>query len=468
MNENPEGTPNPLNPNPGATPMGTEPVAPAPEPMPKVQSVTPQPAQQSPQPAPSAQPVASEPQAEPIVAAPTTEVTMDSAPAKPKKTGLIIAIVLFVVAIIAGVAATIIVLNPFGSKKDAVPAAISKLFSGDAPSNVSMNGKITLVPNNETIPVTSLVVDFKAGVKNSSFENYVNATVTATFTDENEFTFNADEVRTAGGDLYLRLSNIAEVLSNLRDLATEQNCLNDETGESNCVEEIDYEATDCVEGEGCEEIDAIMLQPDESVFDFLEAFEAVDNEWVRVPGSSFSFLTDIADVGGPTQCLVEAAGKMSEYGKDFTDLYKNNPFITYSTDNLKIAQKNSQLYLLGFDADKMAGFINGMSNYGFMNEMLACMGDVAVNEEVTPSNLQEIISSLPTIYVEIDDNDNFTRVYLTVDSSDGTMGVTADISLAYPASISVEEPEVYIDINDVLSQSLTMFYNQDDVNFITE
>ena len=39
MNENPEGTPNPLNPNPGAAPMGTEPVAPAPEPMPKEQPV---------------------------------------------------------------------------------------------------------------------------------------------------------------------------------------------------------------------------------------------------------------------------------------------------------------------------------------------------------------------------------------------------------------------------------------------
>lgn len=429
MNENPEGTPNPLNPNPGVAPVQPTPAAPDPQPMPAEQPVVSEPV------IAPAQPVAPEPtqMKQPVATEPAAPAPVST---RPKKTGLIVATVLFFVAIIAGITAAIVILNPFGNKVDAVPAAIAKLFSNEAPSNVSLSGKISLVSNDEDSPISMLAIDFKAGVKSATLENYTNATVMATFNDDSEFTFNADEIMTSDGDLYLRLSNIAEALG-------------------------DYQAT-------TRQAEVIMPQPGETVLDFIGVFEVIDDEWIRIPGSQFSSLTDVADVEGPTQCLIDAAGKLGEYGSDFVTLYKNNPFITYSTDNLKITQKTNQLYLLGFDAEKLTGFINGMSNLGFMNELLACMDETAVNQHVTVSQVQSIIDLLPTIYTEIDDDNNFTRVYLKVAAPEGESEATADISLSYPSNISIEEPEVYIDINDVLSQLLTMFYNQDDIDFVTE
>lgn len=451
MNENPEGTPNPLNPNPEAAPVAPEPVAPV--------------AEQA-----MAEPTVGEQTAslaEPV-AQPTQPVQPDNKPVavgKPKKTGLIIAIVLFILAIATGVTAALIVLNPFGGNKDAVPAAMAKLMSGDAPKLVAMEGNIKLTSSNEESPVSALAIKFQTGLNGNTKDNYATAIVTATFKDSSELTFNADEIGTANGDLYLKLSNIAEALNNYEPATVQVTDCEDGEETEKCIDYVEIECDE--EDEDCDEedIDVIMPEPADSILDFIGVFEVIDDEWVRIPSSDFSNVTDLVSVDMPTQCLIDAAGNLQEYGSNFATMYSENPFINYTTDDLKIAQKKDTLYQLKFDADKLAGFINSMNNSGFMNEMLACMGGQATNEEVSASDLQGILAVLPEIYVEIDNDNNFTRVYLALTSEDGQTSVTADLSLSYPANITIQEPEVYIEMNEVLSRLFTMFYGEDVYDF---
>lgn len=553
MNENPEGTPNPLNPVQGTAPVGQEPApeaqpaGPAPEQPVEAPAVSPEPVVEQPipaeQPLPAETPVeqpaepassegfeafesvaseqvteakpavgpavrprptgpvdvikpaarTSQPMPEPLAkeAAPeplsvetvseqiaVEELGPESMMAKPQKksnkTGLLIAIILLVVAIATGVAAAIILLNPF-AKADAVPAAISKLMSGEVPKYIALDGTVNVTSNDATSLFTSMTVNFNSGIDSTNSASYANAKVMTTLTGGGEFDFDANEIHTAGGDLYLKLSNIYKelgdyygpgpVLNEPRQLVGETNCVDGEDA-TNCVTtmEIDCvgggDGTDCISTELVTPQQATGIGTTESLFDYLGVFDVIDDEWIHIPDSQFSNVTDLTAIEMPTQCLIDAASKLGQFGSDFANKYKQNPFINYSTDNLGIVKRANPLYRLTFDTDKLAKFINSMSNSGFMNELLACTGGQAVNTDINSSALSGIISALPAIYVEIDDNNNFTRVYLSITTPDGLTTATADIALSYPSSLNINEPSVYVDFNQVLSEMLTEFYGQ--------
>ena len=305
--------------------------------------------------------------------------------------------------------AAILILRPFGNK-DAVPTAISKLFSDGAPKYVQMAGSITTYDNNNK-DSASLMVDFSSNINNITSENSVSAQINAALPAGESLSFTADEIHAASGNLYLKLNGVAEIVKKYN-----------------------------VPG--------------------IEVFDVVDNEWIQVPNSDFSNLKDIMPDNTIVSCLTGAAENLSKYGSSFAELYQKNPFIEYSTDNINIQKKNDTLYRLSFNADKLTAFINSMDNPGFANELLACTKSIATNDKVTISDLDTAIKSLPTIYAEINNNYDFTRVYMLASSNDGMSGAVADISFTYPSTLAeIKEPDLYIELGNFLNQLLSSFYN---------
>lgn len=485
MNNNPEGTPNPLNPGstPSMTPLDAnpsepvqpinpvQPVRPA-EPVRPVESVRPaEPIRPIARPAEPTKPVdqvqldksiqPTEPTQMNLATEPThSDPSFDSSvkpEKKPKKRslGLIIAIlVCLLVAVGCGVAAILLTLNAKNS--DPVTSAIDKLMHG-APKMVSMDGDINITSTDSSMPYSSLLLKFQANIDDTTNKNYVSATITAALTDGNDFTFSVNEMKASDGNLYLKLSGIGKALNDYGSLiGAGTNCIDGVIG-TNCGTQ--EQTLVCNDGEDCSKVEAIVPTPFSSVLDFIGVFEVIDDEWIKIPDSSFSSLKNIIPIDNPEQCLISAAGNLGKYGSDFARIYGDSPFVTYSTEVSKVTQKKDSLYKISFNNEKLASFINSMGNSGFMNEMLACMGGNAINREVTASDLSEITAVLPEIYTEIDENSNFTRVYLDFSDPSGVNNITADFSFTYPAKITIEEPEEYIDINEVLSPLLTMFYN---------
>lgn len=458
MNNNPEGTPNPLNPNPApvgpaATP-GVTPVAPQPTAQPAPQPVMPSATAPQPvAPAPAApEPVASQP----VVPAPTASNSIEAAlaeeqtvptqpaeePAKKKNGGLIGIIIVFVVALIGCAAAAIVMLNPFGSgtpaEDDRVPKALAALFAEGAPTNVGMDGNVTLYTYDEESPVVSLEIDFSSKTNVASNAGTAEATITANFSNDTYLKFDADEIHTEKGDLYLKLSGIPEAITSYKKQVTEVDCASDDV-------------TDCA-------TNAAMIDQYVTTLQSLGVIDVIDNEWILIPSSNFSNVEDLTQLNTSTQCLIDAVGTIGEYTDDLTAAYNANQFITYSTQDLKITKKQDNLYRLGINSDAFANFINAMATSGFVNELNACMGTVATNSSVDANDLNDIVEALPTIYVEVNEDLQFTRVYLKASTEDGSMDAVADISLSYPTEFTLTEPSQYIDINTVLSKVLSFVY----------
>ena len=422
-----------MNDNPGGAPEPTEKPAPTgPEPTEKpAPTTTPEPAKQ-----PSIEELAASMRAEREAAAQGERKIVEFAPAesaqapedlapenspvpeeiipkKKHKVGAIVAVVIILLATVAAVVA-LLVLKPFQTESK-MDAAMSDLVENGAPKMLSLTGTVTVEPKVES-EVAKLVVDFDSGLNNRNGENFTKATVIAIFEDEREFKFNAEEIHTKDGDLYLRLSRVADQI-------------------------VEYSEPDLLES---------------PLMESIGVFEAIDNEWVMIPGSDFSNTTDIYGLDSPVVCFVNAAGKLGEFTDSFTADYNANPFLVYSEGNIPIAQKNDTLYRIGFDNAKLTSFINDMDNKGFINSLLACTEETAISDDSTVAEIEELVSHFPEIYVEVNDNNKFTRLYLDLDLEEAS--VVADVAIGYPTSVTIDEPELYITLSNVLERLLTEFY----------
>lgn len=457
MNENPVGTPNPLNPVPQPA---------APQPAPGMQPVT-QPGMQPETSAPT-MPVAEQTVTQPMPAMSGQSTTMEQWQSTPQaaeqmpqpepelvardsvveskkkgRAGIIIGTILGLVAV-GCIVAVVLVFTVF-KPADAVPAAMSKLMSGDIPSNVVLNGRVTVIPdiplaasdtsaygtglseitaqateslpvgmeslpatieiNGTTMPISaesalpqSIEIDFNSEIITNSGSNYTTAEVTLISQEDKVEKYNVSEVKVADGDVFIRVEGLSGAYASLSD------------------------------------------------------------EWLRVPISS-KYLEESNMISGmvptnlPTQCLIDAAGKLGEYGNDFKAKYEANPFISYSTDNIPVAKKTNTIYRLTYDVNKLTAFINSMSNSGFANELNACMGTTATNTPMTVEGLSQIANYLPAMYAEIDSENKFTRIYLNQEYP--MIGsVSVDIDISYPKTLAIEEPDEYVELDKAV-ESIT-------------
>lgn len=392
MNENPEGTPNPLNPTPAAAP-------------------TPAPA---PAPAPTAVP-APEPEQPGSIVEPAKKKNG-------KKIGIIIGVIAGVLALGGGVAAALM-LTVF-KPADAVPLAIEKALSGNY-KYVALQGNISGTPTaDSSFGVSSLNINFDAQVDMVSRSNSLSATIAASAGNEQDVSFNVEEAQVAGGDMFIKLDGLSESLGEYSSL---------------------------IPG--------------------LNVVETIEGDWLRIGKDDFSSSEGMGILDNSSQCIANAMANASSYSNSLAENYKQNQFVTYSTNDIKLAKKNDTIYRLGFDSNKLASFLNSMNNSGLANELIACTGGSATNKDVTAADVEKLLSDFPTVYVEINGNNDITRAYF--DASD--KGFTADLTISYPSSVNVSEPSSYKDLSDYLSEILNSFYsgsnsfnfdfNEDDYDF---
>ena len=177
-------------------------------------------------------------------------------------------------------------------------------------------------------------------------------------------------------------------------------------------------------------------------------------------------------------CLTSALGALPRYSRDIAQAYAANKFITYSTDDLEISKKKDTLYKLGIDDEKLADFIDSISGIGFANELNACAGDMSDSDDLTSDVLTEFFDNFPTVYVEIDDEYNFTRVFFKgetegtttgdcqcvkapcdCDSNESSMSIRADFNLSYPNKLEIRDPENYMDVSEVITRAIPVTTN---------
>ncbi len=149
---------------------------------------------------------------------------------------------------------------------------------------------------------------------------------------------------------------------------------------------------------------------------------------------------------GETQCAVDLVNGFSNNGNTIVEYYNQNPFISSTTEGVSVSSKHDTLYKVNFDAEKLQGFANNLTNIASFKDFLDCVD--APDEAITLQEVKDLIADLPVMYAEVNSDNNFSRVYIDVtDEETGTAGVI-DLSISYPATIEVTEPADYIDLEE--------------------
>lgn len=502
MNENPGETPNPLNPNFG-TDAGA--VGATPGPAPGVN------------PGPTARPIrvtetATTEFTEPagtMTEGETLRATIESLdptgrpmeqvsepltpPKKKKKTGLIVGIIIAVFLLVGcGVAAALVLIN---NNTDAVSAAMNKIMSGGVPSNVAVDGTIDIRSNDPDSPLERVKIDLDSELMTNSMINTSTAIVTLSIANMPDVSFEFDEVYAESGDLYLKLdgatgaledSGLLQLLAAPQPVVEPVDCLDDEEGcvltevvdcadgEEDCLAgpvlgEVEIlDATNCVNGDA--DSDATNCVKPETEFDsdlaesltpLLGIIETIDGEWLRISTDEMSMLSGDMLNDSDVSCITDLVSSIDTNSSSAADLYGKYPFITSSSENLNVASKNDPIYKISVDDEAFANFVNGIDNANLSQSLYSCLG-WENKVSITATDVNEITANFPVIYAEVDDNHNFTRLYLESDTDDADATMVIDLSFRYPTTVNVVEPDEYMDFSEVIQAIFSSMYDLGD------
>ncbi len=305
MNDNPEGTPNPLNPAPEA-PVAAEPVAAEPV---------------------ATEPAVSTPAAEPVSEPTKIEPVAPAAPKKKGKAGIIIGIILGLVAIGCGVAA-ILIFFVFNKGGDQITDAMTKLLNGDN-RNIAISGSYT-ADESTSMPIS---FDYNAQIDTVAKAGIVNVNISGNLggMDLNSTV----EARLPGDDkAYLKIGGIKSIFTK---------ALN-QSG-ANC------------EGSACDAYLEMMISSMKTAnpqFGIFASLIELDDKWIMFDNATISSMFTL-----PTGMKLD---DISSHKNEVVDTYKKYPFLKSSTNDLKIAKKSNTLYRVEFDYDKLASFTNELAS----------------------------------------------------------------------------------------------------------
>lgn len=355
----------------------------------------------------------------------TAEVEKPAEAEKPAKKGNIKKIVLILavscVVLALGALAAYFIITSMNVKKPVADATI-KLFSDEQPRYVQFKGKIEANIGASDSNVTST----------STIDEKIDLTTGTVQTDSVfssnifDFSYNFTGIRDKDNNYYFDLAGINKLLL----IPSSSQTVSD--GASTSSEIVTFLPEDSA---NTTKISEILAQ-------------TLENKWLQIPASEIGGDT-AASFGGSQLigCWANTLLSLPNLGANAKTLYEKNPFISYSTKNLKINQKYDELYHLSFDNEKMADFLNSITNFG-ANNLFDCM-NIAINDEITASDVAKILPASLDVYVEINQKDEFTRLYFEYADAVEGISIKADLGITYLSELSVEVPSNFVTLAEL-------------------
>ncbi len=423
MNDNPGGTPSPLNPNPAQVP----------NPMPSQAANTTQINQATGASSASQADVTnqaatvdsvSQATATPAVnqTATTDSNQIAMKPAKKSKVGLIIGIILGIAVLAGGIAAAVFFL-PGLFNNDPVGAAMQRIMSGTAPKNVAVDGDFNILINQSGSPIKRINIDLDTDVVTGSMINTSSAVLTITDSNNKDYSVKFNEVYTADGNIYFKVDGASSALEGFSSML-----------------------------------------PISDSFGIVTVLGSLEGTWFRVSADTIKSLGESAsgETESPISCVANLVSTLDKSGKTTADLYSKNPFITSTTENVFIPRKQSQVYRINIDSDNFVNFVNSINNSGITNDIYTCLG-YENSVSLDKNSISKLVETLPKVYAEVNGNNDFSRLYLESDLAEGAATITIDLGFTYPSAVNVNEPVEYTDFSELITQMMSGFYNMPEV-----
>ena len=330
-----------------------------------------------------------------------------------KKKGLIIGAIAACVVILIGVIVAV-VLAKSTNNTNAFEKVQERLFSLDEARNVKFDGYAKLTVSDSSSPVSEV---------NLSFDGQIPGTLSINNTKvSTEFKLNGGQtvspeielVTTATGDLYLKPSGITESFSKLVGYSYD------------------------------------MLPKDNPVVSLIDKIE---NKWLLISLDDIKEMMDSADKEDTEKaitCLGDYVNGLSQKKYEQMEIVKKYPYIIASQDNITIPQKSNPIYRLTFDKDNLEKAIEELEKTEWAKGPASCVDlEDASDSDI---DLDKVLSSMPSeFYVEIDNNYDITRFYISYDINEAGLKMIADINMSYPDTVNIAEPAEYSNFSDAFA-----------------
>ena len=430
MNENPGPEP-----NPPVTPAPTGEVPPAEQPVAE-------PANQPSAPAPEAAPVSGE-----VV------------PEKPKKkVGLIIGIIVAVLLLVGGGTAAAIVLMGM-NKAGTVADAMDKVMSGNTPSNVVVAGEITADINESSIPVKSVKLVLDSSMVSKTMVNTSKATATLTMQNGDSASIVLDEVYTEGGDIYFKVDGILKFVKDSKLIyyilgygdEVEANCIDDASGETNCEVE-----------DGLIDVDTVL-----ETLGISDIVDMVDGKWLRVSVDEIKQTAGSVADNKTLTCANSLAENLEKNKDSAIQHYRDNAFVVSIDENVTLPSKKYAVHKLKFDSDILTSYIESIQDAAVLKEFYTCLGQTG-SVKIDSDTVAELVGQMPESFVEIDNDNNFSRVYFETQDPEGYVTIKTDLSFNYPGSINVAEPSEYKNLTEVIQTVMNSVLQTNQKSYVVE
>ena len=362
--------------------------------------------------------------------------------AKPKKkTGLFIGLMIGILALVGGgIAAAILLLG--GNKGGTIDGAMEKLASNNAYENINATGIVNVEFLDKAIPLKDAKLSINTTISPKTLTNKSVIDLTVDITDDASASIKLEDIVTPEHDIYIKVDGLSKLLENDDFLkiflpATVIDCLEDTDASAACS----YYGID----------------EDSTASDFFEdselagVAELIDNEWLLFSHEKIEEALGQVTNDNNKECV----SKIEDYfnnGK-IIDYYKNNAFVTATTEGVTKPSKSYPVQKLNLDATLFASFFKAVMNSAEVKDLFGCFNATNYNTSVDEDKVKEMFEMIPTLYVEIDNDNNITR-FLTDKVDTSVFTADADFVFSYPKNFTIEEPSEYKDAFKIIESAL--------------
>jgi hypothetical protein len=277
-----------------------------------------------------------------------------------------------------------------------------------------------------------------------------------------------EEIYAANGDLFFRLTDAKKaieesgILNLTNNPAPTTNCIEDESGATNCETPIittdcaaEGAAEDCITAETGSEVAETSPLIDNALVSIIEALDGV---YLRVSADEMNLLKNQNAGNSDISCVTDLVSNLDKNTNSAIQLYNKYPFVQSSNEKIPVASKQNPIYQIWLDSDAFTNYVNEMQNTEIAKALYSCL-KWDNKATITNEDVMEITNEMPAIYAEVNENNEFTRLYMESDINDGAATATIDLGFSYPNNINVSEPVEYKDFAEHIQTIFKSMYN---------
>ena len=190
--------------------------------------------------------------------------------------------------------------------------------------------------------------------------------------------------------------------------------------------------------------------------------DAIDDEWLKISTNEITETVNSTIPSNSINCLADLANNLKTNNNSIAKAYNDNQFIISTTENIPVTSKRYPVYLITFDKEKLGNFLNATNEASIVEDLSSCLDqEVSINSD----NILDNLEKLPKVYTEIDNDNNFARIFTTSEIGEEA-SVIIDLSFDYPTNVNVSEPTEYRNFSDVIQEIFSGMFTYDETDVV--